>query len=307
MLLRLADPHLIRRLVCGITASLGLLLAIFMLATVPARALENISESVAPDRFLPAPPGQAGYRLVVIGDSLGNGVWRGLNEAFRGEDGIRIERKSRVSTGLVRDDYYDWPEALEQILDEETIQIAVVLFGTNDKQAIRADRGHYRINSPEWLREYRARVDRIMEQLAGHGVAVYWIGLPIMRSPSFAAHAARVNAIVRESAARYDVKFVDTWDEFADDQGQYNAYGPDIRGRMRRLRMDDGIHFTGPGDRMLASTVERVLRADLDNAAGASAPAGGGNAYPPPPTVRPSRRSEANISYDRLAQINRGD
>jgi hypothetical protein len=306
MVLRMIAPKSIRRLGSRITALLGLVLAIFLLAAVPARALENISQTTT-DGYLPDPPGQAGYRLVVIGDSLGNGVWRGLNEAFRGEQGIRIERRSRVSTGLVRDDYYDWPEELEKILGEESIQIAVVLFGTNDKQAIRADRGNYRTNSPEWQREYRSRVDRIMEQLSGRGIAVYWIGLPIMRSPSFSAHAARVNAVVRESAAEHGIKFVDTWDEFADDEGQYNAYGPDIRGRTRRLRMDDGIHFTGPGDRMLAHTVERVLRADLVNATTGSVPNGGGNAFPPPPTARPSRSSHANITYDRLAQMGLSD
>ncbi len=306
MVLRMNAPKLIRRLGSRIAASLGMLLAMFLLTTTAIQAVENISPN-ALDRYLPAPSGQAGYRLVVIGDSLGNGVWRGLNEAFRGEQGIRIERRSRVSTGLVRNDYYDWPEELEKILGAESIQIAVVLFGTNDKQAIRAERGHYRTNSPEWQQEYRARVDRIMEQLSERGIAVYWIGLPIMRSPSFSTHAARVNAVVRESAIEHGVKFVDTWNEFADDQGQYNAYGPDITGRTRRLRMDDGIHFTGPGDRMLASTVERVLRADLVNATAGRAPAGNGNAFPPPPTTRPSRSGDATFAYDRLAQINRVD
>lgn len=306
MVLRMNAPKLIRRLGSRIAASLGMLLAMFLLTTTAIQAVENISPN-ALDRYLPAPSGQAGYRLVVIGDSLGNGVWRGLNEAFRGEQGIRIERRSRVSTGLVRNDYYDWPEELEKILGAESIQIAVVLFGTNDKQAIRAERGHYRTNSPEWQQEYRARVDRIMEQLSERGIAVYWIGLPIMRSPSFSTHAARVNAVVRESAIEHGVKFVDTWNEFADDQGQYNAYGPDITGRTRRLRMDDGIHFTGPGDRMLASTVERVLRADLVNATAGRTPAGNGNAFPPPPTTRPSRSGDATFAYDRLAQINRVD
>lgn len=278
----------------------GLLLAIFVIAAGPAQAVENISPVSSLNRYIPSSPGQDGYRLVVIGDSLGNGVWRGLNEAFRGENGLQIERRSRVSTGLVRDDYYDWNVALEEILREETIQIAVVLFGTNDKQAIRADQGHYRTDSPEWRLEYQARVDQIMDQLSRHGAAVYWIGLPIMRSRTFAAHAARVNEVVRESAARHGVKFVDTWNEFADDQGQYDAFGPDISGRMRRLRMDDGIHFTGPGDRMLAHTVERVLRADLVGADDLSGP----ETFPPAPPRRPSEHSELPRAYDRFAQAN---
>lgn len=203
------------------------------------------------------------YRIMVIGDSLGNGVWRGLNEAFRGDRGVDIIRKSRVSTGLVRDDYFNWHDALEIILSEEKVQIAVVVFGTNDKQAIRASVGHFRAGSPEWQAEYARRVDRIMTQLRTRNIAIYWVGLPIMRSRSFSDHANRVNEIVRKSAQRHGVKFIETWDEFVDGSGQYSAYGPDISGRTRLLRMDDGIHFTGPGDRRYAFTVERLIREDI--------------------------------------------
>ncbi|MBL4758108.1 MAG: DUF459 domain-containing protein [Rhizobiales bacterium] len=285
-----------------------LLVAAFMFVSPPVRALENGAQASNTSSYIPAVPDQGKYRLVVIGDSLGNGVWRGLNEAFRGETNIRIERRSRVSTGLVRDDYYDWPKELEQILrHEEPIQIAVVLFGTNDKQAIRAGNGHFVVGSPEWMQEYESRVDQVMAQLSRHGAAIYWVGLPIMRSQSFSVHAARINQIVRESAARFNVKFVETWEEFADDQGHYDAYGPDVFGRTRRLRMDDGIHFTGPGDRRLAHIVERLLRADMQNIAGDSVLNNGMDTLPPIPEWRPDRENTASLPYDRYAALSRAN
>ena len=171
-----------------------------------------------------------------------------------------------ISTGLVRTDYFDWPEALEGILQRETFQIAVVLFGTNDQQAIRIEDAVYRIGTPKWQALYRARIDRIIEQLKAKKIAIYCVGLPIMRSPSFARHADLVNRIVSESAAANQVKFIETWEYFADDRGQYNAFGPDVTGRKRKLRDPDGIHLTRFGYRKLALAVEQLIRQDLKQA-----------------------------------------
>ncbi len=304
MLLRWVNENFQQNILSWNAVLASLLMAAFMLVGSPVAALENGVRAFDTSGYIPDAPDQGKYRLVVIGDSLGNGVWRGLNEAFRGETNVRIERRSRVSTGLVRDDYYDWPKELEQILSrEEPIQIAVVLFGTNDKQAIRAGNGHFAVGSPEWMQEYENRVDQVMAQLSRHGAAVYWVGLPIMRSQSFSVHAARINQIVRESAARFDVKFVETWEEFADDQGHYDAYGPDVFGRTRRLRMDDGIHFTGAGDRRLAHTVERLLRADLQDTGGGAVLNNGLDTIPPLPEQRPDQEKAASPSHDRYAAL----
>ena len=236
------------------------------------------------------------YTVVVVGDSIGNGLWQGLTYGFRDEKIIKIVKKSRVSTGLVREDYYNWPQALENILQTQEFQVAVVLFGTNDRQAIRTDDGIFRIKSDEWKLLYRARVDRIMEQLKEKNIAIYWVGLPIMRSPSFSRHADLVNQIVRASAEAHEVKFIETWDEFADSRGRYNAYGTGISGRKRKLRAGDGIHLTVQGYRKLALAVEQEIRRDL--AAVLLDNGGMGRNVPILPTLRPDRSAELDSGYD---------
>ena len=84
-----------------------------------------------------------------------------------------------------------------------------------------------------------------------------------MRSPDQSDDAQFLNDVFREKAFINGAKFVDTWSGFTDDSGRYSAYGPDMEGQVKRLRADDGVHFTMRGYLKLAHFVEKEMRHDL--------------------------------------------
>ena len=55
-------------------------------------------------------PVQPTFFIDVLGDSLASLAADGLTEAFADKPEIAIADKSREASGLVRDDYYDWPQ-----------------------------------------------------------------------------------------------------------------------------------------------------------------------------------------------------
>lgn len=228
---------------------------------VIAQGLSHISNS-----YVTPFPEQNRYRLYVFGDSLGDGIWAGLYRAFNPDGNMDIVKKSRVSTGFVRTDYYDWNEKLTGILATEKVHIAVIMFGANDMQPIRANGKWHKVGTPEWRELYANRIDKFIKHLKGSSAAVYWVGLPIMRSPNHNAAMEVMNEIFRERAFINGVKFVDTWNGFADQFGRYSAFGPDLTGQVGRLRADDGVHFTIRGYRKLAHFVEREIRRDMRQA-----------------------------------------
>ncbi|MEM8744009.1 MAG: hypothetical protein AAGF14_05165 [Pseudomonadota bacterium] len=87
-----------------------------------------------------------------------------------------------------------------------------------------------------------------------------------MRSAKYNNHMQVMNEIFRERAFINGVKFVDTWNGFADQFGRYSAFGPDLSGQVGRLRAGDGVHFTIRGYRKLAHFVEREIRRDMRQA-----------------------------------------
>ena len=210
----------------------------------------------------PFPPGDR-YRVLVIGDSLADGLWSGLFRAFQEDANMEVINKSKPSSGFVRVDSYDWTKQLDDILKEGTYQIVVVMFGANDNQAIKSGKEYIKPGTDAWDELYGQRVEAFVKKLRGKGLAVYWAGLPIMRSPDDSDDAEALNDIYREKSFINGAKFIDTWSGFTDESGRYSAVGPDMSGQIRRLRDDDGVHFTSRGYLKLAHFAEKEIRRDM--------------------------------------------
>jgi hypothetical protein len=210
----------------------------------------------------PFPTGDR-YRIVVLGDSLGDGLWSGLYRAFQEDTNLEFIQRSKASTGFVRTDSNDSNEDLAKILKEESYPIAVVMIGANDDQAIRSGKDWLKVGSEGWREVYGQRVETFIKKLRAANMAVYWVGLPIMRSPDQSTDAEMLNEVFREKAFINGAKFIDTWNGFTDEAGRFSPYGPDMTGQVKRLRADDGVHFTMRGYLKLAHFVEKELRRDL--------------------------------------------
>jgi uncharacterized protein len=229
---------------------------------LPASAQQGGTPPVQHSYINPFPTGDR-YRILVIGDSLGDGLWQGLYRAFEEDKNLEFINRSKASGGLVRTDSNNWDSQLADIMKNDTFQIAVVMFGANDDQAIRSGKDWLKVGSEPWRQAYGERVEGIIKKLRAANIAVYWVGLPVMRSPDQSADAEMMNEVFREKAFINSAKYIDTWNGFTDESGRFSAYGPDMSGQVKRLRADDGVHFTERGSVKLAHFVEKELRRDL--------------------------------------------
>jgi hypothetical protein len=228
-----------------------------------------------PDRPVPGAPVASQPRetpkdpdartVVVFGDAFASGLGTALRDAFANTPTIEVVKRPKLGSGLVRYDFYDWDTALDEILATEKVDVAVIMLGSNDAQAFR-DAGPEDIEwgSQEWQDAYIQRVDNFLRRFSERGIPVYWVGLPIMRAPVYAQDMAFLNTVFLARTQRAGGRFIDMWARFADETGKYSDVGPDVNGKIRRLRDENGIHMTGTGYRTLAFFVESELRNDLD-------------------------------------------
>ena len=240
----------------------AVLLALMLVGLAPALAQQG-NTPVQRSYINPFPNGDR-YRVLVVGDSLGDGLWSGLYRAFEDDATLEFIQRAKSSTGFVRPDSYDWNAELADLLKKDTYQIAIVMFGDNDAQPIKSGKDWLKVGSDGWREVYGQRVEAFIKKLRAANVAVYWVGLPIMRSPGQNADAEALNDVYREKAFINGAKFIETWNGFTDEAGRFSAYGPDMTGQVKRLRADDGVHFTMRGYLKLAHFVEKELRRDLN-------------------------------------------
>jgi hypothetical protein len=235
------------------------LLALLVMLVQPAAAQDTPAHR---SYINPFPNGDR-YRVVVIGDSMGEGLWEGVYRAFEGDPTVDVIQQSKKWTGFTNPERFDWNGEIDQILKEGNYQVAVVMFGVGEAQAIKKDGKALKIGTEEWREAYGSRIETFIKKLRGAGLATYWVGLPVMRSPGQSEDAKKLNDLFREKAFVNGAKFIDTWEGFLDEQGRYSAYGADMQGNTKRLRANDGVHFTMRGYQKLAHFVEQELRKDL--------------------------------------------
>ncbi len=118
----------------------------------------------------------------------------------------------------------------------------------------------HEFRSEKWGELYSRRVDEMIGVLKARNVPVLWVGLPSVRGTRATSEVVYLNDLYRGRAEKAGIVYVDIWDGFVDEAGNYNNYGPDFEGQTRRLRAGDGAHFTRAGARKLAHYVEREIR-----------------------------------------------
>jgi hypothetical protein len=205
------------------------------------------------------------FFVAVLGDSLGQMLAQGLGEAFENRPEVAILHKAKESSGLVRDDFYDWIKATQDLLASgEKIDYAVMMIGSNDQQTLRDANGSYEQGSPEWQTAYTQRIEAIASLFREKKIPLIWVGLPILKSERLSADALNFNQFYRAYAEKAGATYVDIWEAFTDEAGHYSVSGPDINGQTVHLRAADGVHFTKAGARKLAHFVEPEIRRKLD-------------------------------------------
>ena len=70
----------------------------------------------------------------------------------------------------------------------------------------------------------------------------------------------QISSLQRLAAFSNGAEFVDIYERFVDENGDYASYGPDLNGQEVQVRKSDGIHFTRAGSDKVAFYVEQALK-----------------------------------------------
>ena len=200
-------------------------------------------------------------KILVVGDFMAKSLSDGLKTAFEQSPGVTVLRKTSGSSGLVRDDYYNWNNKLPGFLDEIQPSIVVVMIGSNDRQDMRR-KGRKRIplRSDVWNSVYAQRVDSIARAVRSRNIPLIWVGAPPYKKSTMSRDMLAFNEIYKAIAEEVNGEYVDIWDGFVNEEGKFVYTGSNVIGQQVRLRTSDGIRMTVAGRRKLAFYVEKPIR-----------------------------------------------
>ncbi len=212
-----------------------------------------------PRRITAAKP----LRLYVAGDSMDQVFGSSLVNLSEATGLVKAKNDYKVSSGLSRPDFFDWPQRLvDQIVDFKP-DAAAVLFGANDGQDVLYDGKVLKVGTKAWQQVYAQRVGAAMDILTKGGRRVYWVGNPIMKDFGYRGRIAMMDHIYEAEAKKHPgVTFVSTWKLFSGANGSYSDYLKDANGDAVLMRAPDGIHLTRAGGDRMAALVLGIIERD---------------------------------------------
>jgi hypothetical protein len=217
--------------------------------------------------------------ILVVGDFMASGLAEGLDTLFAQNPALRVIDRSKGSSGLVREDFYNWPAEIGGLLENEKPVAVLVMLGSNDRQQMKVGDNREPPRSDAWTKQYEQRAEALAKSVEAAKVPFLWVGMPSFKTTRMTSDMLAFNDIYRSAAEKAGGEFVDVWDGFVDENGAFISTGPDINGQPVRLRADGGINLTRAGKTKLAFYAEKPLLKilGLGDAAGpgpVSAPAG---------------------------------
>jgi len=223
-----------------------------------------VKEVVAPSAADPA-------EVLILGDSDAGTFGPYLETLLDATGMVATELDYKVSSGLSRPDFFDWPAHMREIVPQINPDIVIATFGGNDAQGLRnLDESWAVAREPsaddtEWREEYGRRVADAMDYLSDGNRTLIWVGIPNDDNPEVTARMQVQDEVVRaEAAKRPKVVFIDTWRRFSGRNGGWAEFVVDPRdGEGKDVRADDGFHLNQNGAEILAIDIAQAVKTDL--------------------------------------------
>lgn len=219
------------------------------------------------------PPTSANPASVyIVGDSDAGTFGPYLETLLDGTLVTTTDLNYKVSSGLARPDFFNWPAELEEKLPEVDPDIVVVTFGGNDSQGLSLPQDELEFvvgdplqNEAEWTEEYQRRAGEVMDLLLENDRHVIWVGIPNDDNPDVTAKLAIQDEAVKAAAAeRPDIVFVDTWTRFSGRDGGWAEFVIDPRDNTGKdVRAADGFHLNQNGAEILAIDIAIEIQKEL--------------------------------------------
>ena len=199
-------------------------------------------------------------RLAVFGDTMAVDLAAALDRFYTDDPNIVVVNQGVGNSGFARPDYFDWDKTVADQVSKNSFDIAVMIVGINDKQTIRQDGASVKALTPDWDDIYKARVAAFVSAVHGANKPLIWVGLPPMADDTLNTALSDISSIQRLAVFAGGADFLDIYDRFVDDNGDYSATGPDINGNIVKLRKDDGVRLTAAGADKLAFYLSQQLK-----------------------------------------------
>lgn len=191
--------------------------------------------------------------VILLGDSLMQGVGIRICNHLRKEK-IKCQNLAKQSTGLLRKKYYDYAKVLNESLKSSDIKNIVILVGVNDLWSTNNKGKVLKFGDLEWKKFYKTRIEELIKIAKKYEANMFWYELPVVKNNEQNTKVKVLNEIFYEFSSSYHlIKLNPVLTKHFD-------YYLKIDGKSKRIRSNDGIHFTPTGYELISQDFLNIVK-----------------------------------------------
>ena len=207
-------------------------------------------------------------KVFFAGDSLMQGVAPYVKKMLFKQYKIESIDLSKQSTGLAYPKAFNWPKTIsDNLITDPSIKLLVVFLGPNDPWdfPVKGYPKYVKFKSPIWEEEYRLRIAAILNSAYEHDVQVLWLAAPCMRKPKLNDGMVYLNMLYQSEIEKVQQHFLITNQLLGCTYEKFTSFVDSGKGKIK-VRIDDGIHFTITGQKILATAImEKIIFKQLED------------------------------------------
>lgn len=196
-------------------------------------------------------------KVLFVGDSLMQGVAPYVKKMLFKQYKIESVNLSKQSTGLAYPKAFNWPKTINDILiADPSIKLLVVFLGPNDPWdfPVKGYAKYVKFKSELWEEQYRLRIATILNSASEHNVQVLWLAAPCMRKQRLNLGMVYLNTLYQSEVEKRQQHFLTTNQLLGCTYETFNSFIESNKDKIK-VRVDDGIHFTPIGQKILAKAI----------------------------------------------------
>lgn len=203
-----------------------------------------------------ATPKPTGGTVLMLGDSLMGSVIPGMRQEMARSFVLKDKHKS--STGLTNQDYYNWPAQAALFAQEGPAEYVFIHLGGNDGQDMTVNGQWFKFGTEQWNAAYQTRAVEMISNIqnALPQTRIVWIGLPAMRPEKYNSKMQTISRLQQHASEQKGIVYVNGLEAMGN---VYSKDGIGVDGKRTVLRLDDGIHYSREGGRIIAHTALKHL------------------------------------------------
>jgi uncharacterized protein len=231
--------------------------------TLTAASVQDVAVSTQQSAGLTAnwaPADGSGRVLALAGDSMmAVGLAPTLGRDLATNPNFHVLKAYRSGTGLARPEVFDWIQQYPAMLAGTQPQLVICAMGANDAQNVQIGKAVLEFGSAEWDAYYRGRLSAYLAMLGARPVRILWVGMPLMKEKKFSLKMQHMNQLIQaEIAGRPNVTWLDPNPALGYSR-RFEQYRANARGKLIKMRADDGIHMTDDGAAYLLPAIREWL------------------------------------------------